>query len=67
MGILHNNALYMRMTTFISMEIKEECNKICSPTIEVQTFEDVLCTLCFYCTSNFGYFMALPQVYFYGD
>ena len=44
----------MKMPVLISTEIIEERNKICSPSVEVQVLEDVLCTLSFYCTSDFG-------------
>lgn len=40
----------MKMPILISIEIIEECTKICSPSMEVQVLEDVLCTLPFYCT-----------------
>lgn len=40
----------MKMPVLISIEIIEECRKICSPSMEVQVFEDVLCTLPFHCT-----------------
>lgn len=53
MEILHSNIPYMKMPVLIFIEITE-CNEMCSPPMEVQVFEDVLCSLPFYCTSDFG-------------
>lgn len=54
MGLLYNGTGYMKMTTLISMEIRKEYNKVCSPSTVVQALEDALCTLLIYRTSDFG-------------
>lgn len=53
MEILHNTP-YMKMPVLFCTEIIEECSKICLPSMDVQVLEDVLCTLPFYRTSDFG-------------